>query len=185
MKDLEKFLKYISKLKLTARTGWKMRDVPGVKETIASHSFGTVFIAWIMAKKKKVDVNKTVKMALIHDLLEGIIGDITPYDKNYQIKEILEKEAINKLEKLLPEELKVDVKNLIDELIEGKTKESQIVIQADKLDTAFQAYIYEKEKYGKNIENSDLTEFFDSIEKVCKEGFSKEFLDYIKNLRGK
>jgi len=185
VKDLAKFLKYISKLKLTVRTGWRMREVPGVKETIASHSFGTAFIAWIMAKKEKVDVNKTVKMALIHDILEGIIGDITPYDKNYRIKEILEKEAMNKLEKLLPEELKLNVKKLIKELIEGKTKESQIVIQADKLDTAFQAYLYEKEKYGKNIENSDLTEFFNSVEKICKEGFSKELLDYIKSLRGK
>jgi len=185
MKDLAKFLEYISKLKLTIRTGWKMRDVPGVKETIGSHSFGTAFIAWIIAKKEKVDVDKTVKMALIHDLLEGIIGDITPYDNNYRIKEILEKESVNKLEKLLPEELKDDVKKLIEELIGGKTKESQIVIQADKLDTAFQAYLYEKEKYGKNIGNSDLTEFFDSIEKICKEGFSKEFLDYIKSLRGK
>jgi len=185
MKDLTKFLKYISKLKLTVRTGWKMRDVPGVKETIGSHSFGTAFIAWIMAKKEKVDVDKTLKMALIHDLLEGIIGDITPYDKNYRIKKILEREAINKLEKLLPEELKDVVKNLIEELIEGKTKESQIVIQADKLDTAFQAYLYEKDKYGKNIEGSKLSEFFDSIEKICEEGFSKELLGYIKSLRGK
>lgn len=185
MKHLTKFLKYISKLKLTIRTGWKMRDVPGVKETIGSHSFGTAFIAWVIAKKEKVDVEKTVKMALIHDLLEGITGDITPYDNNYRIKKILEKEAINKLEKLLPEELKIDVKNLIEELIEGKTKESQIVIQADKLDTTFQAYLYEKEKYGKSIENSDLSEFFDSIEKMCEKGFSKELLDYIKSLRGK
>ena len=112
MKDLTKFLKYISKLKLTARTGWKMRDVPRVKETIGSHCFGTAFISWLMAKKEKVDVDKTVKMALIHDLLEGIIGDLTPYHKNYSIKEILEKEAMNKLEKLLPEELKNEVKNL-------------------------------------------------------------------------
>jgi len=185
VKDLIEFLKYISKLKLTVRTGWDIHDVKGIKETIGSHSFGATFIAWVMAKKEEVDVDRTVKMALIHDLLEGIIGDITPYDKTYRIKEILEKEAINKLEKLLPEELKDDVKNLIDELIEGKTKESQIVTQADKLDTAFQAYLYEKEKYGKNIENSDLSEFFNSIKKMCKEGFSKELLNYIKSLRGK
>jgi putative hydrolase of HD superfamily len=122
---------------------------------------------------------------LIHDLLEGLIGDLTPYDKNYRIKEILEREAIIKLENLLPEALKNDIKKLIEELLESKTKESQIVMQADKLDTAFQAYLYEKEKYGKYIENSDLTEFFESVEKVCKKGFSKELLDYIRILRGK
>jgi len=185
MEDLTKFLIYISKLKLTVRTGWKMRETPGVKETIGSHSFGTTLIAWIIAEKEIVDVDKTLKMALIHDLLEGIIGDLTPYDKNYQIKKILEKEAINKLEKLLPEELKKEVKDLIDELIENKTKESQVVVQADKLDTVFQAYLYEKEKYGKNINNSDFSEFFQSIEKMCKNGFSKELLDYIKNQRGR
>jgi putative hydrolase of HD superfamily len=185
MKELVKFLDYISKLKLTVRVGWNMRNVPDMRETIGSHSFGVVLISWIMAKKENADVEKTIKMALIHDLLEGIMGDLTPLDKNYHIKDILEKEALKKLDILLPEELKFEVKTLLNELLENKTKESAIVAEADKLDTAFQAYLYEKKIYGKNIDGSTFSEFFDFAQKKCKSDFSKEFLEHIKSLRGK
>jgi len=181
MKDLVNFLNYISKLKLTVRAGWDFYRVSGIRETIGSHSFGVAFLAWILAKKENVDVNKTIELALIHDLLEGITGDITPHDDLYNKKKILEKKAVPKLKKILPKELKKNIENLIEELIEGKTKESRIVMQADKLDTAFQAYLYEKKKYRKNIKNSELSGFFDFNTKGNE--FSKELLDYIKKLR--
>jgi 5'-deoxynucleotidase YfbR-like HD superfamily hydrolase len=183
MKNFTEFLEYVSKLKLTVRTGWDFYKVPGIRETIGSHSFGVVFIAWILAKKEKLNVDKVIKMALVHDFLEGITGDITPHDEAYKIKHIIEKKAIQKLKKILPEEIKKDIEKLINELIECKTKESQIVVQADKLDTAFQAYLYEKKKYGKNVKDSDLSRFFDFNIK-CNE-FSRELLNYIKKLRKK
>jgi len=162
-----------------------MRKIPGIKETIGSHSFGVVFISWIIAEKENANVEKTIKMALIHDLLEGIMGDLTPLDKNYHIKDILEKEALIKLDNLLPKELKSEVKSLINELLENKTIESIIVTEADKLDTIFQAYSYEKKIHGTNIDDSTFSEFFDSAQNKCKSDFSKKFLDYIKSLRGK
>jgi putative hydrolase of HD superfamily len=183
MKSFTEFLKYISGLKLTVRTGWNFYKVPGIKETIGSHSFGVSFIAWILAKKEKLNVDKVIKMALVHDILEGITGDITPQNEKYKIKHVIEKKAVKKLKKILPEELKVDIEKLIKELIECKTKESQVVIQADKLDTAFQAYLYEKKKYGKNIKDSDLSGFFDFNIKYNE--FSRELLDNIKKLRKK
>jgi len=185
MKELIRFFDYISKLKHSVRTGWDMREVPGVRETIGSHSFGTMFVSWVMAKNENADVEKTIKMALVHDLLEGIMGDLTPLDKNYHIKNLLEKESLLKLDGLLPEELRSEVKSLINELLENKSIESIIVTEADKIDTAFQAYLYEKKIHGKNIINSDFSEFFDFAQKKCKSDFSKKFLDYIKSLRGK
>ena len=101
MKNLTEFLKYISKLKLTVRTGWNFYKVPGIRETIGSHSFGVTYIAWILAKKQNVDIDKVIKMALVHDILEGITGDITPQDKKYKIKYFIEKKAIKKLKKIL------------------------------------------------------------------------------------
>ncbi len=183
MKNITDFLKYVSKLKLTVRTGWNFYKIPGIRETIGSHSFGVTFIAWILAKKEKVDVDKVIKMALVHDILEGITGDITPHDEAYKNKHTIEKKAIQKLKKTLPKELNLDIEKLINELIERRTKESQIVIQADKLDTAFQAYLYEKKKYGKNIKDSEMSNFFDFNVKNNK--FSRELLDYIKKLRKK
>ena len=175
MKELVEFLEYVSKLKLAVRTGWKML---GVKkgETIGSHSFGTMFIAWLLARKKKLDVERTIKMALVHDLLEGITGDIAFVEKRYKVKHGLEKEAIPKLKKIIPEELRDDILTLIDELDKGKTEESRTVKQADRLDTTIQAYFYKKIGSGKFIEYA---------EEICKEGYSKEILDYIKDLEEK
>lgn len=183
MKKLTEFLEYISKLKLTVRTGWNFYKVPGMRETIGSHSFGTVFIAWILAKKENVNVDRIIKMALVHDILEGITGDITPHDEKYKHKHDIEKKAVKKIKKILPKELDTDIEKLLNELIDCKTKESQIVMQADKLDTTFQAYLYEKKKYGKNIKDSEMSNFFDF--NVKNNEFSRELLDYIKKLRKK
>jgi len=177
MKNLEKFLDYISNLKLTVRTGWKMLRIKK-GETIASHSFGVSFLAWVLAKKKKFDTNKIIKMALVHELLEGITGDIAASTKKYKFKRDLEKKAMPELEKLLPDELRDEIMSLTRELLEEKTEESKIVIQADRLDTLFQLYFYKKRKSGK-ITQSDLESFLGYAKEVCKEEFSKEFLNFI------
>jgi len=185
MERLSDFLKLISSLKLTARKGWITYDVPGTKETIGSHSFGTVFIAWILSKKKSLDTEKVIKLAIVHDILEAITGDITIHDKEFEKKETIEKEALIELNKKLPDELKNEINDLLQELKEGKTEESKVCLQADKLDTAFQTYLYEKKKYGKDIEESTLTRFFDWTDSFLKDEFAKEFLNYIRSLRGK
>lgn len=178
MKDLIEFLDYISKLKLTVRTGWKMLEIEE-GETIGSHSFGVAFLAWVLAKKRKLDVDKTIKMALIHDIIEGITGDIAYVEDRYKIKHVLEKKAIPKLRKILPKELRNDIETLIEELIEEKTEEAKTVKEADRLDTTFQAHIYKKINYGK------LSHFIEYAEEVCKQGHSKEILDYIKGIKKK
>lgn len=177
MENLERFLDYISNLKLTVRTGWKMLKIKK-GETIGSHSFGVSFLAWVFAKKKNLDVNKIIKMALVHELLEGITGDIAASTEEYKFKRDLEKKAIPKLEKILPDELRDFIMSLIQELLEEKTEESKVVIQADRLDTLFQLYFYKKRKSGK-ITQSDLESFLGYAKEVCKEDFSNEFLSYI------
>ncbi len=178
MKDLIEFLEYISKLKLTVRTGWKMLEVKK-GETIGSHSFGVTFLAWLLAKKKKIDVDKTIKMALIHDIIEGITGDIAFVEEKYKIKEDLEKKALPKLMKIIPNELRNDIRDLIQELIEEKTEEAKTVKEADRLDTTIQAHIYDKINDGK------LSHFIEYAEETCRKKYSKEILDYIKSLQKK
>jgi len=178
MENLEKFLDYISKLKLTTRTGWKMLRIKK-GETIGSHSFGVSFLAWMLAKKKGVDVNKIIKMALVHDLLEGLTGDISAVTKKYKFKRDLEEKAIPELKKILSEELSNEIMSLTRELIEEKTEESKVVIQADRLDTLFQLYFYKKKKLGK-ITQSDIKSFYDYAKEVCNDEFSKDILNYLK-----
>lgn len=48
-------------------------------ETVASHMYRMAVLAMSLAEEvKNVDIVKCVKMALIHDIAEAIVGDITP-----------------------------------------------------------------------------------------------------------
>ena len=68
------------KLKKQKRSGWVLREVKN-PETIAEHSFRVAIMGWLLANKKRgLNIEKIIKMALIHDIGEIYAGDITPYD---------------------------------------------------------------------------------------------------------
>lgn len=102
-----------------------------VKENVAEHSFYTIFIAWILAKKENKDENRIIKMAILHDLVEARGG---------------ERNLINKFYSPPPHDLKIikeichdyflkdfKLKELIEEYFRGKTTEARIVKDADIL----------------------------------------------------
>ena len=77
-------------------------------------------------------------MAIIHDLPEVIVGDITPHDNiSKQDKYTLENEAARTL---FPAELY----ELWKEAQEGKSAESKYLKQLDKLDMGLQAELYDQ-----------------------------------------
>ena len=69
-------------LKRLARTGWAVAGLNTFREeSIAEHSFGVSLLALLLARSlaqdgEKVDVQKAVLMAVIHDLPESEISDI-------------------------------------------------------------------------------------------------------------
>jgi len=70
------------KLKHVPRTGWKRAGAPG--ESVAEHTFGTAIIALALAKMEGLplqDESELLKRALLHDLHEVKIGDLTPEEK--------------------------------------------------------------------------------------------------------
>ena len=180
------FLKAVSRLKTTSRAGWVRCRVPGTPETIGAHSFGVAVLAWILSEELGLDTTKAVKMALTHDLLEAYTGDITPYDVNLVAKrEILEQNAVSELEKILPIKVKSEMLLLIRELREEGSPESRVVKQADRLDTAFQAFAYEEIVYGGHPEDSAFFGFFDLAKGARLEGYAQRLLREIERMRGK
>lgn len=79
MKDLITFFVEVGKLKKMKRRGWVIRGVKD-PETIAEHTFRMALMAWVFGKRKRLDIQQILKMALIHDLCEVYAGDTTPYD---------------------------------------------------------------------------------------------------------
>ena len=152
---LADFIHKLEKMKHIQRKGWLLRGVKDV-ESVADHTYRVSLLASLVSDTLGLDTEKVVKMALIHDLPEAYIGDITPHDVAFMKKEELEKYTV---EHLFDEigDLNEKYKLILKEYLEQKTDEAHLVYQADKLEMAYQAYEYEiKQKM-------DLTEFFEDV----------------------
>ena len=112
-------------------------------ESVAEHSFYVAYFSLIICellgkKNVKVDKERVLQMALVHDLEEGFSGDILNPFKHYNNKVY---QAIKEVNNELIKEVFVDLsQDLQDEFIKTwqeeateKTIESQIVKVADKL----------------------------------------------------
>lgn len=171
MDNFIKFLLELGKLKKTARTGWKIREVENA-ESVADHTFRLTILAWLLPQIKKYDLDydKVLKMSLIHELAGIYAGDITPYDdlltnskeKNQEIlakwprrakedKEKLskdryhkEREGVEKLLSLLPKNESEVLFEMWEEFEKGVSREARFVRQIDMLETLLQALEYEE-----------------------------------------
>lgn len=71
------FFQHIFQLKKTRRTGWLKRGIDNC-ESIADHMYRMAMIAMIMELPPETNRERCIMMALVHDLAEAIVGDITP-----------------------------------------------------------------------------------------------------------
>ena len=109
----------------------------------------------------KVDANKCIQMALVHDLAEATVGDITPYcGVSDEDKHKMELEAMTKLTTgLLGTTMGAErILSLWREYEQGTTDEAKLVKDMDKLEMILQALEYEQD--GEN--KKSLDGFFDS-----------------------
>jgi 5'-deoxynucleotidase YfbR-like HD superfamily hydrolase len=71
----------LQRLKRLERTGWTLRGMPNGTESVAAHSFGVSVTAMMLADEVKVrgldiDIERVLKMALLHDWAETRVGDM-------------------------------------------------------------------------------------------------------------
>jgi putative hydrolase of HD superfamily len=123
------FLHLTQSLKTTPRTGWVNNGVAH-PESIADHMYRMSLMAMVAAKEMPhLDPNKCVKLALIHDLAEAIVGDITPHDTvTKEEKAKLEADAMAKIRSMLGDALGgAEVEALWHEYEEGQTEEAKLL----------------------------------------------------------
>ena len=171
--NLLAFFSELEKLKDMPRRGWVINDIKN-PESIASHTFRASVMAWILSNKKKLNIERVIKTALIHDICEIYAGDTTPYDsllpkdekkrkalmrtwprltdnekKRLQEKKFKkEKNALERIIKNLPRELSHEIMHLWLDYEKGLTKEGRFFKQVDRLENLLQAMEYRK-KYRK------------------------------------
>jgi len=124
-----------------------VRDV----ESVAAHSFGVAFIAMMLADRARarggqVDVERVLRMALLHDLTEARTGDLPSTIKRY-----FEASTLKAADEQVAREMLAGLGMLGESYLElwldyerRGSLEARLVKAADKLDLLLQAYEYEK-----------------------------------------
>jgi len=160
--SLVKFFHLVEKLKRERRKGWLDRGVKEA-ESVADHSFRTILMAMVFAERQKLDVNKAVKMALVHDLPEAICGDVATRIREElqktpnKEKEEREEKALEEMLQHLEGKIAEEIRELWNEFNARETAEARLVYELDRLEAIFQAVEYEQRGNFK----VSLKEFFD------------------------
>ena len=171
--NLIKFLEILGFLKRIKRTGWV--DV-GIyePESVADHIFRTTFLCMIYADINSINPMKMIRMALIHDIPEAVIGDLMPSQKNKKTKQE-EKNVILKIFELLPDKTREKYFRVWKEYQDGLTREAKAVRQIDKIEMALQVKEYEK----LGLTKSKLDRFIKSAKDNISCSEFKKFLLFI------
>lgn len=142
LQNLVRFLGMAGELKRIPRSGWVEAGIRQ-PESVADHTFRTSILCMIYSDLEGLDELKLLRMALIHDLPEAIIGDLTPSEKTTEI-EAKENTAMNQILNLLPKRQREKYMTVWNEYKKCETKEAKAVRQLEKLEMALQAKEYEK-----------------------------------------
>ena len=125
------FLNAIEKLKCNTRHSWTSS---GRQESVAEHSWRLAVMAMLCADEfADVDINKVIKMCLIHDFGEAITGDIPAFIKN-QDDEKKEEHAVHQLLSPLPSDTKEELSALFEEMKRMDTDEAKLYKALDNIE---------------------------------------------------
>ncbi|KYH37822.1 MAG: metal dependent phosphohydrolase [Candidatus Bathyarchaeota archaeon B23] len=145
LEGLLRLLRAAGRLKRTLRRGWVRAGVPH-PESVAEHSYRAALLAMLLADLEGVDCERALRMALLHDLPESEVGDLTPEEKRRLGEDHLrgEEEAMQLLLSGLPRPLAEEYLDLWREYRRRESPEAVIVHQADRLEMILQALEYEE-----------------------------------------
>ena len=132
-----RFIKEIENLKSVTRTAWTKT---GRRESTAENSWRLAMLLMVLREDfKDLDIDKAIKMSLVHDLGELYDGDISAKLQNdNDNKAEMEEKAMRRMLTILPENLAENIYDLWKEYNECSTKEAKLVKAMDKLETIVQ-----------------------------------------------
>ncbi|KAM7542244.1 hypothetical protein Aperf_G00000002251 [Anoplocephala perfoliata] len=174
-----RFLLACGKIKRTVRTGWTRYGVDK-PESVADHMYRMALLSTLLPSTEAFKPEKVMKMAIVHDLAECVVGDITPFcGVSKEEKYRREKEALTAICSNLPDEIGCELVNLWKEFEERTTPESVVCNDLDKFEMILQAYEYEVEAGRPGW----LDEFFSSTEGIFKFPCVREWVDALRKER--
>ena len=134
-KEFLAFLARLEKLKCNTRHSWTSS---GRHESVAEHSWRLAMLAMLLRDAlPEVDMDKVLRMCLIHDVGEAVTGDIPSFQKT-DANEETERQAIAELLSPLPDGLRGELTALFAEMDALATPEARVYKALDKLEGVVQ-----------------------------------------------
>lgn len=154
-KKILKFIQEIDKFKYISRVVHLQKE--NLLEDDAQHSWHLAMMVWLFAHlfEKRINLEKALKMALMHDLVEIYAGDTFAYDtEGRKNKRKREEKAAKKLFQMLTPKLKLEMEKLWQEYERRVSPESIFVQALDKFHPFMQVILAK----GKTWREHHITE---------------------------
>lgn len=133
--DLLAILAVAEKLKCNTRHAI---TTSGRQESVAEHSWRLALMAWLVQDEfPQADMNKVIRMCLVHDLGEAFTGDIPAFLKKTE-DEQKEECLLQTWVTSFPEPYSKEILELIKEMNAMETKEAKIFKALDKMEAVIQ-----------------------------------------------
>ncbi len=164
------FFHILERLKTTKREGWRRFGI-NHGESIADHMYRMSILTMLAppSLSSRLNVPHCTKMALVHDMAEALVGDITPVDgiskseksrREEATMNYLCKDLLGKVHDSVPGE---EMRQIWQEYEDSETLESQFVHDVDKIELVLQMLEYERSHEGR----LDLGEFSHVAQRIA------------------
>jgi putative hydrolase of HD superfamily len=177
------FLHQAEKLKTILRHSWLSS---GRRESVAEHTWRMALMAMLLHSylDKEVDLLKTIKMILAHDLAEINYKDNPAFKKLPHDMVAQERKSLSKLTRSLPRSLGIELMSLWEEFEAGISAEAHFAKALDKMEVLLQhneadiKYLTKKEfafnlEYG--IEHCSYDNFLQNFRAIMNQEFLKNY----------
>lgn len=161
MKHLVDFFQITEKLECEYRLT-RMSD--GAQQSVASHSWNMAMMAIVLRPylKNAVDMERVLKMCLLHDLPEAIAHDVPLHEQTPDVRAQKHHREAAAIEQILSVVNSDDMRACLEEYEARTTPEARLVKALDVLDTGVQHMCAKDLRYvGEYADNFYWRMFFD------------------------
>jgi putative hydrolases of HD superfamily len=142
----------LQRLKRLDRTGWVLRGLAPGAESVAAHSYGVALTAMLLAdaaraRGARLDAERVLRLALLHDLAEARTGDMPRTMAEYygaEARKAAEVAAFADVLRGLGEEAAGEYGRLHADYEARESTEARLVKAADIVDLLAQALTFER-----------------------------------------
>lgn len=181
IQDVLRFYSLATQLKDKIRTGWDENHWNISKErleSVAEHIYGTCILAIAMESEfqPNIDLGKVLKMLVLHEIGEVLIGDITPFDNvTPEEKARIEHEA---MKDMLGDLIRADeYYSLLMEFDNQSSEEGKFAFRCDKMEADLQSKRYQDAGCHHSLDDQKFNVTWKSgyIQKCMEQGADSPF----------